>query len=78
LRLYGTQSPSQGLSEWSRIKNGQVSIVIGVISAIFAPVNNLGLIIIDEEDNYAYKHDQSPHYHSRQVAFMRAKKRRLY
>jgi len=72
--LYGSQNPSQGLREWARIKNGQASIVIGVISAVFAPVDNLGLIIIDEEDNYAYKHDQSPHYHSRQVAYMRAKK----
>ncbi|HOX54805.1 MAG TPA: primosomal protein N' [Candidatus Omnitrophota bacterium] len=72
--LYGTQNPNQGLHEWARIKNSQASIVIGVISAVFAPVNNLGLIIIEEEDNYAYKHDQSPHYHSRSVAYMRVEK----
>lgn len=61
------------LREWVRIKEGRVNIVVATRSGIFAPVKNLGLIIIDEEENPSYKQDQSPHYHARQAAFARAK-----
>lgn len=71
--LFSKQSRSQGLKEWLKIKEARAKIVVGAISAIFAPVNDLGLIIIEDEDNHYYKHDQSPHYHVRQVAIMRAK-----
>ncbi|MDD5155034.1 MAG: primosomal protein N' [Candidatus Omnitrophica bacterium] len=60
------------LQEWARIKQGRADIVIGSRSAIFAPLSNLGLVIIDEEQDYAYKQDQSPHYHARVIALMRA------
>lgn len=59
--------------EWLRIKSGGVDIVIGARSGVFAPLSDLGLLIIDEEQDSVYKQDQSPHYHSRQVALMRAK-----
>jgi primosomal protein N' (replication factor Y) len=72
--LHGKQSRQKALQEWIRIKEGRANIVIGVISAIFAPVRNLGLIIIEDEDSYTYKQNQSPHYHAREVALIRAKK----
>src|SRR4030042_1049597 len=61
------------LKEWLKILEGKVKIVVGSRSSIFAPVENLGLIIVDEEQNSVYKQDQVPHYHSRQVAFMRSR-----
>jgi len=57
--------------EWLRIKEGKFSIVIGTRSAIFAPLNNLGLVIIDEEQNDSYKQGQVPHYHAREASLMR-------
>jgi primosomal protein N' (replication factor Y) len=65
---------SQRISQWQRIKNGQASIVIGARSAVFAPVKNLGLIIVDEEHETSYKqNDPAPRYHAREVAVIRAK-----
>lgn len=61
------------LQEWARIKSGKTDVVIGSRSSIFAPLDNLGLVIIDEEQDYAYKQDQVPHYHPREIAFMRKK-----
>lgn len=61
------------LGQWLNIKRQEANIVIGTRSAIFAPLENPGLIIIDEENNFVYKQDQVPHYHARQVAFMRAR-----
>lgn len=58
--------------EWVKIKSGAVNLVIGTRSSIFAPVNRLGLIILDEEENTVYKQEQSPHYHAREIALMRA------
>jgi primosomal protein N' (replication factor Y) len=60
------------LKEWERVRSGSVNVVIGTRSAVFAPLNNLGLIIIDEEENSVYKQDQVPHYHAREIALMRA------
>jgi primosomal protein N' (replication factor Y) len=54
------------------VKEGKAKIVVGTRSAIFAPVISLGLIIMFDENNFSYKQDQSPFYHARQVAFMRA------
>lgn len=56
---------------WVSVKESDFSIVIGTRSAIFAPVNNPGLVIIDEEHDTVYKQEQVPHYHARQIAFMR-------
>jgi primosomal protein N' (replication factor Y) len=60
------------LDEWVKIKEGKADVIIATRSGIFAPVNNLGLIIIDEEQNEVYKQEQMPHYNCREVAFMRA------
>lgn len=61
------------LEEWQKISSGEVNLVLGARSGIFAPVNNLGLIIIDEEEGSVYKQEQVPHYHCRQAAFMRSR-----
>lgn len=59
--------------EWRRIKEGLVDIVIGVRSAVFAPLNNLGIIIIDEEHSPTYKQDSNPKYNTLDIAIKRAK-----
>ena len=59
------------LEEWQKVKESKFNIVIGTRSGIFAPVSNLGLVIIDEEQDAVYKQDRVPHYHAREVAFMR-------
>lgn len=64
---------SHRFKEWEKIKKGKASIVIGPRSAIFAPVRNLGLIVIDEEQEPTYKQEDIPRYHVREVAIMRAK-----
>lgn len=69
--LHSGLTPSQRLSEWHRIMNNDARIVIGARSAIFAPVVNLGLVIIDEEHDGSYKSGNNPRYHARQVAMHR-------
>ncbi|GHT73234.1 primosomal protein N' [Spirochaetia bacterium] len=59
------------LTEWMRIRRGEARIVVGPRSAVFAPVRNLGLIIIDEEQDGSYKSGNTPRYHARQVAMRR-------
>ncbi|OGX01326.1 MAG: primosomal protein N' [Omnitrophica bacterium RIFCSPLOWO2_02_FULL_45_16] len=59
--------------EWKRIKDGRASIVVGARSAIFSPMNELGVIIVDEEHETSYKQDDVPRYHARDVAEERAK-----
>lgn len=71
--LHSRQSPRVHLDAWLRIRNAQVRIVLGTRQAIFAPLVNLGLIILDQENSNLYKQDQSPHYNAREVAFMRSK-----
>ncbi len=61
------------LDTWLNIKAGGYNLVVGTRSAVFAPLDNLSLIIIDKEESFAYKQDQAPHYHAREVAFMRSK-----
>jgi primosomal protein N' (replication factor Y) len=61
------------LQEWAKAKEGKTDIVVATRSGIFAPLGNLGLVIIDEEQSPVYKQDQVPHYHPREVAFMRVK-----
>lgn len=72
--LHSGLTPSQRLSEWHRIMNNEARIVIGARSAIFAPVVNLGLVIIDEEHDGSYKSGNNPRYHARQVAMHRCSK----
>jgi primosomal protein N'' len=59
--------------EWWRVRNGEARVVVGTRSAIFAPVENLGLIIVDEEQESSYKQEETPRYHGRDVAIVRAK-----
>lgn len=66
-------SSSEELARWQTIKEGRARVVIGTRSAVFAPVMNLGLMAVLEEDNPAYKQEQSPFYDARMVAGMRAK-----
>lgn len=64
-------SSGQRIDEWKRVKNSEVKIVIGTRSAVFAPFDNLGLIIIDEEQEHTYKSEQTPRYNAREVARFR-------
>lgn len=57
--------------EWHRIRDGRARIVVGARSALFAPVDPLGLIVVDEEHEPSYKQDEAPRYHARDVAVMR-------
>ncbi len=69
--LHSGLTPSQKLSEWHRIMHKEARVVIGARSAVFAPVPDLGLIIIDEEHDGSYKSGNNPRYHARQVAMHR-------
>ncbi len=60
------------LEAWEKIRQARYCVVAGTRSSIFSPVNNLGLVIVDQEDDRVYKQEQAPHYHARQVALMRA------
>lgn len=70
--LHSGLSEGERFDEWRRIKDGKVSVVVGVRSAIFAPLHRLGLIIVDEEHEHTYKQGENPRYHARDVAVMRA------
>ncbi len=69
--LHSGLTPSQRLKEWNRIMHKEARVVIGARSAVFAPVPDLGLIIIDEEHDGSYKSGNNPRYHARQVAMHR-------
>ena len=75
--LHSGLTPSQKLTEWRRILNRQARIVIGARSAVFAPVPDLGMIIIDEEHDGSYKSGNTPRYHARQVAMYRCSKKKI-
>lgn len=66
--LHSRMSDSERAEQWWRIKRGECDVVIGARSALFAPVENLGLVVIDEEHETSYKQDATPHYHAREVA----------
>jgi primosomal protein N' (replication factor Y) len=70
--LHSGLSASQRHRYWQQISRGQAQVVVGARSAIFAPVPNLGVIVIDEEHEASYKQDQAPRYHGRDVAIKRA------
>lgn len=60
--------------EWTRVKKGDARVVIGTRSAVFAPVQNLGLIVVDEEHESTYRQQESPYYNARDTAIVRAQK----
>lgn len=64
-------SLGERLDEWKRVRNGQASIVVGTRSSVFAPLQNLGLIVMDEEQEATYKSESAPRYHAREVAKFR-------
>jgi len=66
--LHAKMTKTQRWLEWDRIRRGDVKVVIGSQSALFAPAQNLGLIIIDQEENETYKNDRSPRYHAVDLA----------
>ena len=66
--LHSSLSMGERYDEWKRIKAGDVSVVVGTRSAVFAPLDNLGLIVIDEEQEHTYKSENNPRYHARDVA----------
>jgi primosomal protein N' (replication factor Y) len=72
--LHSGLSVGERLDEWERINDGNARIVVGTRSAVFAPCKNLGLIIIDEEQEYTYKSEFSPRYHARDIARFRCAK----
>jgi primosomal protein N' (replication factor Y) len=71
--LHSALTPAERSEQWHRIRRGEAPIVVGTRSAIFAPVPNLGLILIDEEHDHSYKQEETPRYNARDVAVMRAK-----
>jgi primosomal protein N' (replication factor Y) len=66
-------SDGERSDQWYRIRRGDVSVVVGTRSAVFAPLANLGLIIVDEEHDTSFKQDETPRYNGRDVAVMRGK-----
>jgi primosomal protein N' (replication factor Y) len=71
--LHSALSDVERAREWWRVRNGEARVVVGTRSAIFAPLENLGLIIVDEEQEGSYKQEETPRYHGRDVAIVRAK-----
>jgi primosomal protein N' (replication factor Y) len=71
--LHSALSDVERAREWWRVRNGEARVVVGTRSAVFAPLKNLGLIIVDEEQENSYKQEETPRYHGRDVAIVRAK-----
>ncbi|MFA9492832.1 primosomal protein N' [Streptococcus sp. E17BB] len=71
--MHSGLSDGEKYDEWLKIRRGQAKVVVGARSAIFAPLENIGAIIIDEEHEATYKQESNPRYHARDVAVLRAK-----
>jgi primosomal protein N' (replication factor Y) len=71
--LHSALGEGERFDEWHRIRTGEAVVVVGPRSAVFAPVKNLGLIVVDEEHEPSYKQDDAPRYNARDIAVMRAK-----
>jgi primosomal protein N' (replication factor Y) len=72
--LHSALTDVERAREWWRVRNGKARVVVGTRSAVFAPLERLGLIIVDEEQENSYKQEETPRYHGRDVAIVRAKK----
>lgn len=75
--LHSKLSIGERYDQWNKIKKGQAKIVIGARSAIFAPIDNLGLIVIDEEHDSSYKSETTPKYNAKEVATYIAKQNNI-
>jgi primosomal protein N' (replication factor Y) (superfamily II helicase) len=71
--LHSALSDVERAREWWRVRHGEARVVVGTRSAVFAPLKNLGLIIVDEEQENSFKQEETPRYHGRDVAIVRAK-----
>jgi primosomal protein N' (replication factor Y) len=71
--LHSALTDVERAREWWRVRNGEARVVVGTRSAVFAPLERLGLIIVDEEQENSYKQEETPRYHGRDVAIVRAK-----
>ncbi|MGD0164226.1 MAG: primosomal protein N' [Candidatus Sulfotelmatobacter sp.] len=71
--LHSALSDKERAQQWHRIKSGDARMVVGTRSAVFAPVADLALIIVDEEHDSSYKQEETPRYHARDIAVVRAK-----
>src|ERR1700681_4433175 len=71
--LHSGLSNAERAEQWHRIKRGEARVVAGTRSAVFAPVSDLALVIVDEEQDSSYKQEETPRYHARDIAVMRAK-----
>jgi primosomal protein N' (replication factor Y) len=71
--LHSALTPEERSEQWHKIRSGEAPVVVGTRSAIFAPVPNLGLILVDEEHDQSYKQEETPRYNARDVAVVRAK-----
>ena len=72
--IHSSLSQGERFDAWRRIKRGEVDLVIGTRSAIFAPLDNIGMIVIDEEHEHTYKSESDPKYHARDIAAYRCGK----
>ena len=71
--MHSQLTPDERAEQWHRIRRGEARVVVGTRSAVFAPMPDLGLIVVDEEHDQSYKQEETPRYHGRDVAVMRAK-----
>ncbi len=71
--LHSAFGDAERADQWRRIRGGQARVVVGTRSGVFAPVQNLGLLVVDEEHDGSYKQQETPRYHGRDVALVRAK-----
>lgn len=69
--LHSGLSEGERFDQWRRIRRGEARVVVGTRSAVFAPVQNLGVLIVDEEHDTSYKQEETPRYHARDVALKR-------
>lgn len=72
--FHSSLSKGERFDEWTRVRTGEAQIVIGTRSAVFAPIKDLGLVIVDEEHESTYRQQDSPHYNGRDTAIVRAQK----